>query len=195
MRLAHVVTTRRGGTDRLLTRFAAECRRAGLRPAGLVQANTARAGTHHCDMDVTVLPDGGTYRISQSLGRGARGCRLDAAALEQAVSEVRQGLAAARPDILVVNKFGRHEAAGGGFRDVIAGALMDDVPVLVGGRRAQPRGLHRLRRRHGRKASAGARGADVVAARGGRSGGRLIGPALRPRAVSAGRAAGPADAL
>jgi len=132
MRLAHVVTTRRGGTDRLLTRFAAECRRAGLRPAGLVQANTARAGTHHCDMDVTVLPDGGTYRISQSLGRGARGCRLDAAALEQAVSEVRQGLAAARPDILVVNKFGRHEAAGGGFRDVIAGALMDDVPVLVG---------------------------------------------------------------
>ena len=35
-------------------------------------------------------------------------------------------------DVLIVNKFGKHEAEGRGFRDVIAEALARDMPVLVG---------------------------------------------------------------
>jgi hypothetical protein len=35
-------------------------------------------------------------------------------------------------DLLIVNKFGKHEAEGRGFRDVIAEALAMEIPVLVG---------------------------------------------------------------
>jgi nucleoside-triphosphatase THEP1 len=35
-------------------------------------------------------------------------------------------------DLLIVNKFGKHEAEGRGFRDVIAEAVAMEIPVLVG---------------------------------------------------------------
>ncbi len=39
---------------------------------------------------------------------------------------------AAAPQLLIINKFGKDEADGRGFRPVIAEALALDVPVLVG---------------------------------------------------------------
>lgn len=36
------------------------------------------------------------------------------------------------PDVLIVNKFGKQEAEGEGFRPVIAAALAVGIPVLVG---------------------------------------------------------------
>ncbi|PIE08173.1 MAG: 3-dehydroquinate dehydratase [Rhodobacterales bacterium] len=85
-----------------------------------------------CDMDVRVLPDGPTIRISQFRGAGARGCRLDPDALEQAVALTEKALAQGGVDLVLVNKFGKHEADGHGFRDAIAMALEADIPVLVG---------------------------------------------------------------
>jgi hypothetical protein len=82
-------------------------------------------------MDLKVLPDGPIVRISQSLGKEARGCRLDPEALETAVESVLRRLGEGA-DILIVNKFGKHEAAGRGFRAAIAEALALDIPVLVG---------------------------------------------------------------
>lgn len=77
MYLAYVMTKDRGAMEPLLTAFAEKCIRAGHRIAGIVQSNTPRPDTHHCDMDVKVLPDGPVFRISQSLGKEARGCRLE----------------------------------------------------------------------------------------------------------------------
>lgn len=82
-------------------------------------------------MDVRVLPDGPTLRISQSLGIGSRGCRLNPGALEDAVGLVEASMAA-DCDIVIVNKFGKHEAEGGGFRSLIGLAVSLDIPVLVG---------------------------------------------------------------
>lgn len=84
-----------------------------------------------CDMDVKVLPNGPTLRISETRGTEARGCRLDPNALETAVALTANALGT-KPDLLIVNKFGKHEASGRGFRPVIADALGKDVPVLVG---------------------------------------------------------------
>jgi len=78
-----------------------------------------------------VLPDGPVIRISQSLGAGARGCRLDPEALEIAVAAAEARLAAGA-DLVIVNKFGKHEADGRGFRALIAEAVAAGVPVLVG---------------------------------------------------------------
>jgi hypothetical protein len=111
----------------LATRAAAR----GLRLCGTVQTNSNCAEGRPCDMDVRILPDGPLIRISQSLGAGARGCRLDAGALEQAVAQTAARLAEGC-DLLIVNKFGKQEADGRGFRDVIAEALGADIPVLVG---------------------------------------------------------------
>ncbi|MGR3615334.1 MAG: DUF2478 domain-containing protein [Paracoccaceae bacterium] len=133
MQLGYVMTTERGATDRLLSALAERLRANGIRTAGIVQTNTECADDRLCDMDVQVLPDGKVFRISQTLGRGARGCRLDPAALEEAVGLVTLSLNTDdRPDLLIVNKFGKHEADGRGMRPVIAEAMALGIPVITG---------------------------------------------------------------
>lgn len=131
MALAFVKTVERGLTDQLLWEFADSLLASGLRLAGVVQTNSDRPGSHHCDMDVRVLPDGPMIRISQVLGEESRGCRLDPTALEDAVARVEAGLELS-PDLLIINKFGKHEAEGRGFRPLIAETLARDIPVLLG---------------------------------------------------------------
>lgn len=131
MKLAYTMAPGRGDTDLILASLASDLAARGIRCCGTVQINTDRPDSGPCDMDVMVLPDGPILRISQNLGPAARGCRLDAAALETAV-----GYATARltpqTQFLIVNKFGKHEAEGRGFRDLIAEALAKGIPVLVG---------------------------------------------------------------
>lgn len=134
MKIAYTMAPGRGDTDLILAALAALLEERGLRCCGTVQINTVnpvygRAGP--CDMNVRVLPDGPVLRISQDLGPSARGCRLDPVALETAVGLVSERLAKGA-DLLIVNKFGKHEAEGRGFRDVIAEALAMEIPVLVG---------------------------------------------------------------
>ena len=132
MNIAYTMAQGRGDTDLLLQRLARELSARGVRCSGTVQINTEPDDcVGPCDMDVLVLPDGPILRISQDLGPSARGCRLDPAALEQAVAQVGARLTDGA-DILIVNKFGKHEAEGRGFREVIAEALSTDLPVLVG---------------------------------------------------------------
>ncbi|KIT15253.1 hypothetical protein jaqu_30760 [Jannaschia aquimarina] len=125
------MTEARGALDPLLHDVAQTAMARGLRLAGIVQVNSDRPGCAKCDMDAVVLPDGPVIRISQSLGPNARGCRLDPDGLERAVAEaaarVEDGI-----DLLLVNKFGKQEAAGRGFRPVIAAALEAGADVLVG---------------------------------------------------------------
>ncbi len=130
MKIAYTMAPGRGDTDLLLSRLADTLASQGYTTCGTVQINTDRANSP-CDMDVKVLPDGPVLRISQDLGLGSKGCRLDPAALETAV-----GLAEARldpnVDLLIINKFGKHEADGRGFRTIIATALELETPVIVG---------------------------------------------------------------
>ncbi len=131
MKVAYTIAPGRGETNILLADAAEKLAGRGLRLAGTVQTDCENADSDRCDMDVQVLPDGPVIRISQNLGRDSRGCRLDADALEQAVAltgKVLQGGA----DLLIVNKFGRHEAEGRGFREAIGEALARDIPVLAG---------------------------------------------------------------
>lgn len=131
MNIAFTMAPGRGDTDLLLLQLAEVLAHRGWRTCGTVQINTERTDAGPCDMDVRVLPEGPVICISQSLGRASRGCRLDPAALESAVGLVAASLDRA-PDCLLVNKFGKHEAEGRGFRPVIAEALSRDLPVLVG---------------------------------------------------------------
>jgi len=131
MNIAFTKAPGKGDTDLILFRLARRLMSDGLRVCGTVQINTERPCDGPCDMDVRVLPDGPVLRISQDLGPGARGCRLDPAVLESAVGLVARSLQTG-PDLIIVNKFGKLEAEGGGFRPVIADALAVGIPVLVG---------------------------------------------------------------
>ncbi|MDO6479969.1 DUF2478 domain-containing protein [Shimia thalassica] len=131
MKIAYTLAPGRGETNLVLLELAKDLEKSGKRLCGTVQVDTEREKDHHCDMDVLVLPDGPTIRISQSLGRESRGCRLNPDALENAVGLTEAELEK-DVDVLIVNKFGKHEADGRGFRGAIARALEKDVPVLVG---------------------------------------------------------------
>jgi hypothetical protein len=130
MRLGYVHLPGRGETDRFLAEVVAQLEAAGLCLAGTVQTNVENCERGKCDMDLRVLPDGPTMRISQDLGAASRGCRLDAGALETAVVAVTARLDGA--EMLVINKFGKQEAEGRGLAPVIADALDRGLPVLVG---------------------------------------------------------------
>lgn len=133
MKLGYVMTSEPGATDRLLADLAARLAVKGLRAAEIVQRNTECTSGVGCDMDVQVLPDGELIRISQSLGPQSRGCRLNPEALERAVAQVTNSLSGdPLPDLLLVNKFGKHEADGRGMRPVIAEALGLGLPVVCG---------------------------------------------------------------
>lgn len=132
MKIAVINSKVVGQTDQLISEVAAKLQSEGLRLVGVVKVlNNAQPGDHHCDMDLHVLPDGPQIRITQSLGEGSIGCRLNPAGIVEAVGAVESSDTGSA-DIFVLNKFGPQEAEGRGFCDAIANALENDTPVLVG---------------------------------------------------------------
>jgi nucleoside-triphosphatase THEP1 len=130
MKLGYIIATTPGMADRTLASVAERLEARGIVLAGTVQTNTQPKRGGRCDMDVRVLGGGPVIRISQSLGPAAKGCRLDPAALERSVSEVAARLDDT-VDLVLVNKFGKHEAEGRGFRPLIAEILDRGFPVLI----------------------------------------------------------------
>ena len=132
MKIAVVNSKITGQTDLLISNVAEKLEAAGVRLSGVVKVmHDEPVGDHHCDMDLRVLPDGGTIRITQSLGKGSTGCRLNPAAIAEAVAATER-VGTGNTDIFILNKFGPQEAEGRGFCDAIASALESGTPVLVG---------------------------------------------------------------
>ncbi len=120
-----------GAADRLLAATADTLQAQGWRLAGAIQDNIDYGEGRDCDMDLRILGDDGpTIRISQSLGPSATACRLDSGALALAVGRAETALAQGA-DLVIVNKFGKQECFGRGFRDFIAEALAQGIPVLL----------------------------------------------------------------
>jgi len=132
MKIAIVSSAVIGQTDLLMSNVAAKLEAEGTRLSGVVKVLHAEpVGDHHCDMDLRILPDGGMVRITQSLGEGSTGCRLNPAAIAEAVAATER-VGTNDTDMFVLNKFGPQEAEGRGFCDAIASALESGTPVLVG---------------------------------------------------------------
>ncbi len=120
-----------GVVDRLIAAAANRLRGEGLRLAGVIQHNTDCGERSCCTMTLEELASSRLIKISEDRGPHATGCRLDTRALEEAV-----GLAGAAidegADLLIVNKFGKRECEGHGFRATIDAALTAGIPVLAG---------------------------------------------------------------
>jgi len=113
-----------------LAAAARAVRATGLSLAGAVQHNTFGDDRCRCDMTLEDLATGRLVDISENRGKEARGCRLNSAALEEIVGMVGAAVEAGA-SLLIVNKFGKREVEGSGFRQVIARAMVLGVPVLV----------------------------------------------------------------
>jgi hypothetical protein len=117
--------------DRMIAQIAYGLRDEGLMVAGLVQRNEFIAGRRRCNMEMEEMASRTVLTISEDRGPLARGCRLDRAALARAESLLMDALAM-RPDIVIINKFGKSEAEGGGLREPISIAAQLGVPTVVG---------------------------------------------------------------
>ena len=129
--LGSVISTGRGAGDRLVAAVAEELEARGVAVAGAVQLNVEHDPARPCHMDLRILGQGDVLRISEDRGRHARGCRLDAIGLAEAVARVERDLDRSGVALVIVNKFGKQEAEGGGFREAIGKALVAGVPVLT----------------------------------------------------------------
>jgi nucleoside-triphosphatase THEP1 len=116
--------------DDALRAIALRLMEEGKRLAGLVQINQPRPGRSRCDMVLQDLARGRLVPLSQDRGPHARGCMLDVGQLLTAMEIVRASLEP-RPDVVILNKFGKTESEGGGFRDLIGDVIAAGVPLLI----------------------------------------------------------------
>ncbi len=119
--------------DRALARAIAPLEDLCIPLAGALQMPAEHVeGRHPCDMLLKDLASGDVSAIAEERGKHAGGCRLDVGVLTGVGEAVRNSLHQGRPRLLVINKFGKIEAAGGGLRDAITEAVDLGIPVLVG---------------------------------------------------------------
>jgi len=102
----------------------------GVALAGMIQIGKPREGRSRCDMVLEDLKTGTQIEISEDRGPFARGCMLAVSQLLQALELASRGLDS-DCDLLVINKFGKTESEGGGFRPLIVEALSRGIPVLI----------------------------------------------------------------
>ena len=113
--------------DRLLLGFVEHLRRDRFRVGGLVQRDyVARIGT--ADITAVMLP--GNEALSIAHDRGPSGCRLAAGRIA-VVANVMAAEIEHGADLVVLNRFGKLEAEGQGFIDLIRQAVSLDIPVLI----------------------------------------------------------------
>ena len=116
--------------DTVFAEVAAALRPSGLRIGGVVQEEHRGSGGPRPVTRLRDLCDGTLMRISQDLGRHARGCRLDPGALAAAARRLEDTVATG-VDLLILNRFGKSEAEGAGLRPIIERAIVTGVPVLT----------------------------------------------------------------
>jgi nucleoside-triphosphatase THEP1 len=129
--LGYITVRKKGATDRLLTDVARHLQSRNIPMAGAIQVDKIDTQAHRAEMNVELLGTGEIIKISQNLGPFAKGCQLNSEALEIAAYKVFEALDGSER-VLILNKFGKQERDGQGFRDVIVKALDLDVPVLLG---------------------------------------------------------------
>lgn len=120
-----------GDVDSLLREVERALSAEGRHVQGVLQTQGLSNGECFCaDMDLQVIGADRSFRISQSLGPGSRGCRLNSGALADCAAFLEQALTA-ETELLILNRFGRGESEGKGFRDLIGAAIAAGVPVLT----------------------------------------------------------------
>jgi hypothetical protein len=117
--------------DVLFEQIVGECRSRNLLLSGVLQHPAFEGADKRCDVLLEDLASGDRTLLFENRGAGAKGCRLDVAALMATVTKVESSLENG-PALLILNKFGKAEAEGGGMRGPMAKALELGIPAIIG---------------------------------------------------------------
>lgn len=128
--LAAIVYEEGSAPDAALADAARRLQAEGRRLGGVVQSRREHPDRGRCDMWLTDLFTGEEVRISQDLGAGSAGCRLDLDGLARAHVLIDQALSAG-VEGPIINRFGKQEAEGRGLREVMVKALAAGLPVVT----------------------------------------------------------------
>ena len=128
--LAAIVFGRDEDPDSPLRAFVEAETARGLRVGGLLQEHGGEDGCSRHDVSVHNVATGERLPVMQDLGAEATGCRVDPAAIAVAARQLADAVAA-RPQLLVANRFGRLESEGGGMIAEIGEAVAEGVPLIV----------------------------------------------------------------
>ena len=125
-----VVYTDGTSADLVMRSIADDLVARGYAVAGFLQINRPRVDRVRCDAILQEIASGAQVTISEDRGPNARGCMLDIRELARAEMLAAKALAAS-PDLLIINKFGKTESEGGGFRQLMVAAIEQTVPILI----------------------------------------------------------------
>jgi hypothetical protein len=128
--LAAVVFENGDTANGIMTDFALALGASGVRLGGFVQISEDTDNCGCKDTYVLDLETGVRTKILQDLGTGSQGCRVDPAALA-VIGQLVANALAHRPELVIINRFGRLESEGKGLRDEIASAALSGIPTLV----------------------------------------------------------------
>lgn len=119
------------GVDFLIAGVVKALQLEGAVLCGVLQQETAHPGTCCASMYLENISNGARLQLSQELGSGSQGCRLNPHTLAESSGQLLQEMKEC-PDMLVLNRFGKGEAEGHGFRAVLEKAHQLHIPVLIG---------------------------------------------------------------
>jgi hypothetical protein len=116
--------------DDFLRRVADRLRADHVSLGGALQENTG-GGEGLCSaMTLIDLASQSRFLISQDLGSQSEGCRLDARGLSE-IGALLDRTLDQHIELLLLNRFGKAEAEGGGLRSAFAHAIDAGIPILT----------------------------------------------------------------
>jgi hypothetical protein len=119
--------------EAILTAAIERLRARGVTVGGLLQRFGEQLSNGKYRMWVDDVTTGESLRLDKPRGAGASACIVDPDAIAQAGCMLRR-TTEARPDLIIVNRFGHAEADGGGMRPEIAEAICSGSAVLLAAR-------------------------------------------------------------
>jgi nucleoside-triphosphatase THEP1 len=128
--LAAVTCPKGSGADDILSRVAHALKAEGFIVCGTLQKNFPDPVLACPIMHVENIATGALSNITQNLGAGSTGCRLDPVALAGVAAELLRSLDGPA-DLMILNRFGKDEAEGRGLRSVAEKSVAAGVPVLT----------------------------------------------------------------
>ena len=103
---------------------------SGYQVHGMLQTEYPQHDSCCPTMFLRNLQGESSIQISQALGKGSTGCRVDPGAIAEATVRLENELDD-DIDLLILNRFGRCESEGGGLRPAIEKAVLKNIPVLI----------------------------------------------------------------
>ena len=116
--------------DQLFADTVAKLKIDGVRLAGYLQREDPENTTYRSALYLENIVTGEKIKISQSLGSGSKGCRLDPSTLAE-LTKILSSEISTKTDLLILNRFGKGESDGQGFRIAIEKAITAGIPVLT----------------------------------------------------------------